>query len=88
VTLKHALVEPGHRAAGGRRRLACAKGEDPATDGRWQDLIVRTFHRGIANGESDLEAVLEGMSPLAISSTEGTVMMSKLYGAPTRFTGL
>jgi hypothetical protein len=50
--------------------------------------LVRTFHGGIANGKSDLEAVIEGVVPLAISSTEGPVMMSKLYGAPTKFTGL
>ena len=40
--------------------------------------------RGIANGESDLE----GVASLVISSTERSVMMSKLYGAPTKFTGL
>jgi len=39
--------------------------------------------RAIANGESDLQ----GVASVAISSTEGSVMMSKLYGAPTKFTG-
>jgi hypothetical protein len=53
----------------------------------WQDLIVRAVHEGIANGESDLEAVPKGVAPLAFSSMEGPVMMSKLYGAPTTFTG-
>jgi len=36
----------------------------------------------------DLEAVPAGVAPLAISSMEGAVMMSKLYGAPSTFTGL
>jgi hypothetical protein len=51
---------------------------------RWQNPIVRTVHGRRANGKSDFEDV----ASLAISRTERSVMMSKLYGASTRFTGI
>jgi len=48
---------------------------------------VCRVREGIANGESDPEAVLEAVATVAISTIEGAVMMSKLYGTPTKFTG-
>jgi hypothetical protein len=42
---------------------------------------------GIANGESDPEAVPEAVATVAISTSEGDVMMSKLYRKPTKSTG-
>ena len=47
---------------------------------RWQDLIVRTIREGIANGELDPEAGPEALATIIISTIEGAVMMSKLYG--------
>ena len=48
MTLTRALSELGHRDRGCRRRPVCPKGEGPASDGRWQDLIVSAVHEGIA----------------------------------------
>jgi AcrR family transcriptional regulator len=47
---------------------------------RWQGLIVRTVREGIANGELDPEADPETLATVLISTLEGAVMMSKLYG--------
>ena len=50
---------------------------------RWQDLIVRTVREGIANGELALETGPEALATVVISTIEGAVMMSKLYGDAT-----
>ncbi len=47
---------------------------------RWQDLIVRMIREGIANGELDPEVGPEALATIIISTIEGAVMMSKLYG--------
>jgi hypothetical protein len=47
---------------------------------RWQDLIVRTVHEGIADGELAPETDPEALATVVISTIEGAVMMSKLYG--------
>jgi AcrR family transcriptional regulator len=47
---------------------------------RWQDLIVRTVREGIANGELDPDTDPEALATVVISTIEGAVMMSKLYG--------
>jgi TetR/AcrR family transcriptional repressor of nem operon len=50
---------------------------------RWQDLIVRTIREGIANGELAPETDPEALATVVISTVEGAVMMSKLYGDAT-----
>lgn len=50
---------------------------------RWQDLIVGAIRQGIANGELDPEICPEDLATVLISTIEGAVMMSKLYGDPT-----
>jgi TetR/AcrR family transcriptional repressor of nem operon len=87
VTMKHALSEPGHRGRGADDAQPALREKVQQAMDPWQDLIVRAVHEGIANGEPDLEDVPKGVAPLAFSSMEGPVMMSKLYGAPTTFTG-
>jgi hypothetical protein len=47
---------------------------------QWQDLIVHTIREGIANGELDPEAGPEALATIIISTIEGAVMMSRLYG--------
>jgi hypothetical protein len=65
------------------------EGEEPASDGpmaRPHRSYVCMAREGIANGESDPEAVPEAVATVAISTIEGALMMSKLYGTPTKFT--
>ncbi|MBV9452838.1 MAG: TetR/AcrR family transcriptional regulator [Rubrobacter sp.] len=50
---------------------------------RWQDLIVRTVCEGIAIGELDPGTDPEALETVLISTIEGAVMMSKLYGDAT-----
>lgn len=51
--------------------------------GRWQDLLLRTVREGIASGELDPETGPEALATVVISTIEGAVMMSKLYGDAT-----
>lgn len=47
---------------------------------RWQGLIVHTVREGIATGELDPKTSPEALATVLISTIEGAVMMSKLYG--------
>ncbi len=49
---------------------------------RWQDALVRTILDGIDTGDLEPETDPEALASLIISSLEGSVMMSKLYGDP------
>jgi TetR/AcrR family transcriptional repressor of nem operon len=69
--MKHALSEPGHRGRGADDAQPALREKVQQAMDPWQDLIVRAVHEGIANGESDLEAVPKGVAPLAFSSMDG-----------------
>jgi hypothetical protein len=44
VTLKHTLVEPGHRGRGADDAQPALREKVQEATNRWQSLIVRTFH--------------------------------------------
>lgn len=46
----------------------------------WQKLIVRIIEKGIAKGEIPTTANSETVATILISTIEGALMMSKLYG--------
>jgi hypothetical protein len=87
VTLTRALSELGHRDQGCRRCQSALreKVQQVTVDGKISSFL--RFTKGLRRrfGPRSRPA---GMVPLAISSMEGLVMMSKLYERPSTFTGL
>jgi len=48
----------------------------------WRDMICRIIHKGIEKGEIRPDVDADEVVTIPISTLEGAVMMSKLYGDP------
>jgi len=48
----------------------------------WRDMICRIIHKGIEKGEIRPDVDADEVVTILISTLEGAVMMSKLYGDP------